>query len=235
MNKLQGFVRENSTLILAGTGVLGFIVASVLTAKAAVKVKEYQDNLEEEMEPKEKATLLARAYAPSVGMILLSTAMIVASTRMQQRRYAALMALYTISESTLVRWRDAVETELPKKTAAKVRSKVFEPRAVDGELVIIGDGVLFYDIDHGRYFRAPSIEWVRARVHDATDFMNGEGFVSVNELYDYLGLPSVEGGDINGYMSEDGPIIPQLDPGMLDDELCSILSFDRMPGEWRMH
>lgn len=237
MNQVQSFLKEHSTVILAGAGVLGFIGAAIFAGKAAVKVKEHEDALEEEMETKEKAVFLVQAYAPTAAMILLSTAMIVASTRVQQQRYAGLLALYSVTEKTLSRWQNAVITELPKKKAASIKSKAFEPSEEEFKesLVVFGNGVLFHDYDHGRYFRAPTVEWVRARINDANDFMSGEGFVSMNEVYGYLQLPYVEGGDYYGFMMEDGPFYPVFDTSMKYSEPVVVLSFDRQPTVWKLH
>jgi len=231
MNQLTNFIKQNSTVILAGMGVLGFCTATYMAAKAAPSANKRLEELGDDADTVEKARALVISYAPTAGMLMLSTAFIVASTRLQQQKYAGLLALYSVSEKTLRKWQDAVVSELPKKKAEQVRRKTVEPEGeVPGALVVQSEGVLMYDQWGGRYFRAKSIDWVRSRINDGNDFMRGEDFITLNEVYDCLGLPPVDSGQVAGFQIDEGSFYPIFDAFVFDEiEPCVSFTIDRQP------
>ena len=231
MNQLTNFIKQNSTVILAGVGVLGFCTAAYMAAKAAPSANRRMRELGEDADKMEKAKVLVISYAPTAGMLMLSAAFIVASTRLQQQRYAGLLALYSVSEKNLRRWQEAVVSELPKKKADQVRRKTVEPEGeIPSSLLVKSEGVLMYDQWGGRYFRAKSIDWVRSRINHANDFMRGEDFITLNEVYDCLDLPPVDSGQVAGFQVDEGAFFPIFDAFVFDEiEPCVSFTIDRRP------
>lgn len=233
--KVKQTLTNNSPTILAGLGIVGFITSVVMSAKAAPKAAEalrtrYYEKPNEIISLKDKIKITAPIYAPTAGMVLISTACVVGSNSIHRYRYASLLALYSIGQQAMDRWQDAVLGEVGKKKYEKVRERVAEP---EGEppvsLVVDDERTLFYDKFTGRFFRASSIEIVRKAINDLNDRMFREDFVSLNEFYFEIGLPQVEFGDEAGWNVADGSIKVTYDAFIKNDKPCISVSFVLSP------
>ena len=227
-----------SPSILAGLGVVGFITAVVMVAKAAPRASEIIEELEEDEECTfiEKGTAVAPLYAPAVAMMMISTAAIVASSHIHSTRYASVLALYSVSERTLSRWQDAVIEEVGEKKKERIRRRTTEPREdIPQSLVVDGNRMLFFDVFTGRYFRADSLEAVRRVVNESNDFMLGEDFISLNEYYQNLGMPATGFGDDVGWTASDGLIELYYDSHIKDDIPCVSMHFVKSPSVYNAH
>jgi hypothetical protein len=230
---LQDVVERNSPTILAGLGVLGFITASVMSAKATPKALEVADELPYEATTLDKVRALAPIYIPTAGMIMISAACIVASNRIHKQRYYTLLALYSIGEKTLQRLQESIMEEVGPKKAENIRERSVAPRGdMPGNLILDEHRVLCFDVYSGRYFRSDSVESIRSAVNDINELLLSEDFVSVNELYFLLHLPPMEIGDDAGWRADDGSVKIVLDSFIKDDMPCVSISFVAKPKEY---
>ena len=187
---IRSEVEKNSPLILATFGVIGFVTATVMSAKATPMATRELRRLPRDTTYVEKARILAPIYAPTVGMLLISTACIVASNRLHKQRYLSLLALYSIGEQTLKKWqKTSIIEEVGPKKAEQVRERVVAPVGPIPEHLGLSDNVtLFYDDWSGRYFEAKSIEVIRQVVNDLNEELLIEDFVVLNDFYYLLDL-----------------------------------------------
>lgn len=230
--KVKQTLTNNSPTILAALGVTGFLGAILMTAKAAPKAVKVLEK-HNDSTTIEKVKAVAPIYAPTAGMILVSTACIVGSNRIHGYRYASLLALYSIGQQTLDRWQDAVLDEVGKKKYEKVRERVVEP---EGEppisIMVDEERVLFYDVFTGRYFRGDSIEIVRKVANDMTDRMFGEDYVSLNDYYYGVGLDRVEFGDDWGWNIADGAMTVEFDAFIRNERPVVSVTFNLQPKKY---
>ena len=117
---LKSQLHNNSPTILAGLGVLGFLGAIVMTAKAAPKAERKLKHLPQNATLKDKVKVVTPVYAPVAGMALISTACIVGSNRIHNYRYGALLALYSIGQQSLERWQDSALEVVGQKKFEKI-------------------------------------------------------------------------------------------------------------------
>lgn len=201
---IKEFVRAESPVILAGLGILGFIGAAVLVAKAAPKVKEAQEEAGDETF-KEKTKTAIPYYAAPVGMMLVATGCIMAGTKISRFRYASILALYSIADKNLKELNKAVVEEVGEKKALKIHERVAEPVGpIPPDELMEGAGdMVFFDKFGGRYFYASSLEQVRRAVNDVNEIAIGEDFADINEFYAMLGLPPTEFGSEWGWYGEE--------------------------------
>ncbi len=231
--KLKNTLTRQSPTILAALGCIGFITSVVMSARATPKAMRA-------MEPRSKSTrmekvkAIAPIYAPTVGMMLLSTACIVGSSRIHRYRYASLLALYSIGEKSLQRWQQSVLDEVGQKKYENVRERVVSPEdPVPTAILMDEERVLFYDVYSGRYFQTDSVETVRKTVNDLNDLLFQEDFVSLNEFYFEIGLPRVEFGDEAGWNIADGSIQVTYDAFIAqNDKPCISVSFVLSPKKY---
>lgn len=226
----MNIIRDQYPNLLAAAGVGGFITAAIMAAKAAPKAEYELDLLEEkqaEWSMLDKAKAVAPIYAPTVGMILISTACIVASNRAHRHRYAGLLALYSIGEKTLQKWQKSIVEEVGEKKYEKVRERTVSPDEdpVPTAILLDEDRVLFFDVFSGRYFRMNSVESVRRIINNLNDQLLSGDWISLNDLYFELGLERTEYGDEMGWASYHGTIQIDFDSFLKEDRPCVSLSF----------
>lgn len=230
--KVKQTLTNNSPAILAGLGVAGFISAIFMTAKAAPKAAKVLEK-HTDSTTVEKAKAVAPIYAPTAGMILVSTACIVGSNRIHRYRYASLLALYSIGQQTLDRWQDAVLDEVGKKKYEKVRERVVEPEGTPPVSMVVDDErTLFYDKFTGRYFRSNSIEDVRKILNDLNDKMFSEDFASLNDFYYGVGLDPVQFGDAWGWNIAYGSVQADFDAFLKNDRPVVSVTFQTEPKKY---
>jgi hypothetical protein len=234
--KLKTRVQNQSPTILAALGCIGFISAVVMTAKVAPTAHDILKHQRQDTSRLDKVKAVAPIYAPTVGMILLSTGCIVASNRIHRYRYASLLALYSIGEKSLQKWQNAVLDEVGEKKYEQVRERTVAPDKtapiLSNNEPIDNERTLFFDSYSGRYFQADSVEVIRKIVNDLNDLMFTENFVSLNDFYSDIGLVWVEFGNEIGWNASDGSIKVDYDAFMLEDKPCISLSFITKPKEY---
>ena len=229
----MNILKDQYPNILSALGVTGFITSVIMAAKAAPTAKDILDEADEETPLIEKVKAVAPVYAPTAGMILISTACIVASNRAHRHRYASLLALYSIGEKTLQKWQSSVLEEVGPKEYEKVRERVVSPdeNPVPTAVLLDEDRVLFFDKFSGRYFRLNSVETVRRVVNDLNDQLLSGDWISLNEFYFELGLERVEFGDDWGWAAYQGAIQVDFDSFIKEDRPCVSISFIVKPNK----
>lgn len=225
--------REAPTMMTFG-GIVGFIAASVLAAKAtptAIDVLDATKFEHEEDTPKrriEEAKALAPVYAPTVGMLLLSAGLVSGGLYVTNTRMGALTGLYLATRKSLTKLEDSVAKNLSPKKLEEVYSDADEPPE---DMAIPtsqkpGHTVLVYDRYSDRLLYVPSVEWVREGVNNINRQMLVDGYASLNDLYLELGLPPVGYGDELGWSIEHELIDYRLGSRLIRDNIpCVTLAF----------
>ena len=140
------FVRKHSPEILIGLGITGFISSTVLAVKATPKALSLIDDQklrlgEEKLTPMETIKVAWKPYIPSGILSILSISCILGATNINLRRNAALATAYTLSERTLVNYKNKVIDAIGEKKEKKIQEELAQDKvnknAVDDKQVII--------------------------------------------------------------------------------------------------
>lgn len=233
--KIENFIQEQYPGFMVVAGITGFITSVVMTAKSAPKANKILEELDEDAPFLEKVKAVAPVYAPVAGMVLISTACVLASNRAYKNRYASLLAIYSISERRLEKWQNSVLEEIGPKRYEKVRERVVSPpedASVPTAILLDEDRVLFYDSFSGRYFRTNSVETVRRKINNLNEQLLTGDWVSLNEFYYELGLDPVQFGDDMGWSAYDATIQVNFDSFIKDDRPVISISFVARPKEY---
>lgn len=208
---------RSSPIILTGVGVSGVVTTAILAVRATPKALYLIDHenmdLDYDGEPPltnlEKAKLTWKLYLPAIISGGLTIACIISANNIHLRRNAALVGLYTLTETSLREYQDKVVELVGKNKELKIREGVAEDKLkknpVEGKQVIItGNGeTLFFDSLSGRYFKS-DMEAIRKTVNDFNELLLGEMYQTLNEWYDLLGLEEVEMGKDTGWEANTG-------------------------------
>lgn len=231
---------KHSPEILTGLGIGGMFAAMGLavwkTPKALRLMEERKDELEvEKLPPLETVKTVWKCYLPSAALSVGSTVCLIAAHGENQRRNAALATAYALSESALKDYREKVtETVGPKKAEAVddavARDKLSKNPVESREVILTDKGsTLCYDVLSGRYFKS-DIEKMRQTVNELNRRMLSEMYISLNDFYYELGLPSIGVGDSLGWCTDRGLIELRFDAQLAADGTpCLVLDYAVAP------
>lgn len=250
-------VKKHSPEILTGVGVVGMISSTVLavrvTPKALIlleeKKREINNNLLEEakengydhvervekLHPLDVVRTTWKCYVPAVVAGTASAICFIGANNIHIRRSAALATAYTLSESALKEYRSKViETigEKKEKTVREAMTKEYvekDPMSKK-EIIITGKGKTpCYDVLSGRYFES-DMETLRKAENEINRRMIRDTYISLNEFYYEIGLPSTKLGNDLGWRIDQDFIELRFDTQLSDNGTpCLVIDYASMP------
>lgn len=222
--KLGKVLLKNSPTILTGLSVAGLVTTVIFAVKVTPKAlqlledeRDYREycadsELTTPITKVEAVQLLWRCYLPALGMGAFTIGCIISANSINLRRNAALASVYSLTEATLKEYQAKVIETIGEKKEHAIKDEVAKDKIkehpVSGkEVYLTGKGdTLCYDVISGRYFKN-DIENIRRVQNDLNqDFLNGEMFITLNDLYYSLGLSNTKLGDDMGWDVEGGMI-----------------------------
>ena len=235
-------VDKHSPEILTGIGIAGMITTTVLAVKATPKALQLIEERKEETQvdtlpPVEVVKTCWKCYIPAVVTAAASVACLIGATSVSARRNAALATAYKLSETAFADYKAKVVETIGEKKEEKVREKVAQEKldknpVSNNEVYITGRGeTLFLDQHSMRYFTF-DIDKLRKVENKLNRDMQLDmfGYVSLNDLYDELGLERTKLGDDLGWNLYRGLIEIKFYPGITDDERpCLVLDYTVAP------
>lgn len=214
---------DNSPAILTAIGLTGTVMTAYLTGKASFKAAEIISEAEghsslphpetneeipvkfDELEFKEKFELTWKLFVPAVGTGILTLACIIAANHIGTRRAAALASAYTISEKAFAEYKDKVIEKVGEKKEQGVREELAQDRVNQSppsrEVILASGDVLCCDLYTMRYFKS-DMESLRRSVNDLNRQLLHDGYASLTDFYDKIGLPKTTESDEVGWTSD---------------------------------
>lgn len=207
----QAFMSKHSPEILVGIGVAGAITSAVLSAKATIKAVRLVDAAEAEkgeaLTKKEIIKTCWKCYIPTAVTAAVSTACVIGASSVHTKRNAALATAYQLSESALSKYSEKVIETIGEKKEESIRASInkdkLEQNPVEHSNVIItGKGdTLCCDVLFGKYFES-DIDKIKRAVAEINYTLIRDGYASLNDFYDELGLDHINVGDDLGWGAE---------------------------------
>lgn len=228
LKSLEKLAIDNSPVLLTAIGVAGTVGTAILTHRAATKAERL---IVDRGVPvvsgnyrKDTLRFVWKFYIPPVVSGTVTVGAVVLANRIGTKRAAALAAAYTISEKAYNEYRDKVIEKIGENEERKVRTEIVEDRVrrtppSEGNVLMVGEGDhLFMEMYTGRYFRS-SMETVRRAVNDINYQINTEGYASISDFYQRIGLANTAVSDEMGWTSDK----------LMDVEFTAVLSEDGQP------
>lgn len=234
------FASKHSPSMLLGAGVVGFVGTVVLAIQATGKlegiVKDAEDksaaiNEDEELSDKDRVKAqkklkvrtcvkVARTYAPTVGLGILSIVAIGQGHAIQLRRLGGVSAAYATIDQSYREYRKRVIEELGDEQDAKFRHGLVEKEVIVDEgpegpvfekrLRVPEDQKL---TGYAKCFaKGESSQWqntkdrntnrlfVRANQSYANDLLNARGYLFLSEVYKMLGFEETQASRVVGWV-----------------------------------
>lgn len=241
--QLSKLLQRNSPTILTGLAVAGLATTVIMAVKATPKalsmigeLKEefLMDDIEREPTMLELFQVTWRPYLPAALMGTTTIACIITANSIHLRKNAALMGLYSITETTLREYQSKVVETIGRTKEDHIQADMAQGRLnqnpMTGKTIVLtGKGeALFFESLSGRYFRS-DIEKMRKLQNDVNRQLLTNMYLSLNELYFEMGLEAVDLGRDTGWevnhMLEfrfDSKITPEGEP-------CIVLGYINRP------
>lgn len=216
LRRFEKLVADNSPAILTAVGVTGTIATAILVGKATFRATELiideqaiQDlqELGHPLDSREKFELVWKLYIPPVATGTITIVSIVMANQVGTRRAAAVAAAYSLSEKAFTEYREKVLEKLGENKERAVRDELAQNRIsknppVDREVVITGNGdVLCYEAYSGRYFQS-NVEAIRKAENDINHTLLNDGYASLSDFYDKIGLPRTTASEEVGWKND---------------------------------
>lgn len=237
---LSETITKHSPEILMGFGIAGMLTTTILAVKATPKALKLIDEKKKELN-KEKLsageTVKAawKCYIPSVATAAASTACLIGSCKVSNKRNAVLATAYKLAETAHQEYRDKVIETIGEKKEEAIKQKVAQEKVnkdpVGSKEVIITDrgNMLCYDSISGRYFKT-DIDKVKRAVNEINRRMTYNMYVSLNEFYVEIGLKTTNIGDDLGWNLDKGLIKIDYSSVLTEhDEPCLVLNYNVTP------
>lgn len=221
-------LKQNAPVILTAVGISGTITTAYLTGRASftaaeiIRIEELEAGIPEEFKERLRTRfkLVWRLYIPPVVTGTATIGCIIAATRVESRRSAAIAAAYSISEKAFSEYKEKVIETVGEKKEKAIRDEVVKDNiAKNPPALIYGSGtVLCCELFTGRYFMA-DMETVRRAQNDVNAMLLRNDEATLNDLYYILGLPTTDFSGYSGWTSDK----------LLELDFTTVLSEDNRP------
>ena len=209
---VKPFVVKHEPEILIGMGISGLIFSTIWGVKATFKVSKIIENYKrehnlEKLTFKEYLKLSWKHYIPVILSAGVSVPCIIGGTRVSSKRYAALAAAYTISETALQEYQEKTREIVGEKKAKQIQEAVNEDtinktyQQGGSQIIMTNNGKSrFYEPLSGRYFESSWNDIMKA-ANDLNARAIGDpaGCITLNDWYEQLRLPPTEIGEYMGW------------------------------------
>lgn len=247
LNKFGGAVKHNAPHILSGVSVVTAAAAIYSTHHATTKAHlflEYHgrqlgyQSLGETLDKTSKKEQLSLTYKEYIPVAVLSTMAVTSlfgALYLHQRKNAALTGLYTMTSSLFDDYRKKVIDTIGEKKESKIvdeiRQDTLDKAVVPTNMLILGTGeCLCYDDWSGRYFRSDS-ETIRTAANNAKSelYKSSYNFISLNDVYQHLGLNPISSGYDVGWNVDEQFEIGFSTHLASDNTPCLMVLFEKPP------
>lgn len=206
MGKLVGrtklFFKHNSATILTCVGGVGVVATSVMAVKATPKalrlLEAAKEEKGEELTNLEKVKVAGPAYIPAVITGASTLACIFGANALNKRQQASLMSAYALLDNSYRDYKKKVTEMLGKEGHEEVMAEIAKDKLNEEEFEVEDDKKLFFDSFSGQYFES-TIEKVQEAEYNINRDLSMRDYATVNEFYDYLGIPHIDAGDDIGW------------------------------------
>lgn len=227
-------VQKASPGMLLTAGIVGMVGSTVLACRATLKMDEVLSEGKEKLDLAKNlqhseysetdrgrdvsliyfqtGVKVVRAYAPAIGVGLLSIAALTKSNAILTQRAAALAAAYTALDNGFKEYRARVIKKYGEEADQEFRYGIETREIEDSEtgekslvVTVPGDPSIyarFFDETCLSWDRDPEVNlfFLKSQQNYANDLLKANGHIFLNEVYDLLGIDRSKAGTVVGWL-----------------------------------
>ena len=213
--------------IFTGLGIAGMITSTILAVRAtprALKILE-EEKAETELEiveVKETVKLTWKCYVPAILVGGVSVALLIWGNKVMVKRYTALAAACSLSETAFRDYRHKVIEKIGEEKEKEIHSEIAQEKLKSNpisqhQVIDTGSGNdLCFDAMSGRYFYA-NVQKLEKNVNDLNRRMREEMYITLNEFYWEINLDPIDVGEILGWNIDTAYIELSYDTKLTND------------------
>ena len=209
MNKVQYFMKKNSSTILTVLGSTGVIATSVLAVKATPTalslIAEAQMVKGDKLTTIETVKVAWKPYIPAVLTGVSTIACIFGINHLSSKNQATLMSAYALLDNSYKEYRNRIKDVYGEDADVKVKTCIAESN-LDEDIEVEDEKIIFFDFNSMKHFSATMHHVLQAECA-FLDLIRKRGFATLNEYYALLGLPPLKNGGNLGWFD-----MEQIDP-----------------------
>lgn len=201
--------KSYTSTILTIVGALGVVATAAMAArdsKKAVKlVEEKRDEKGEELTPKETVLAAAPAYIPTAITVGSTIACIFGANLANKQTQASIASAYALVNHSYKQYQDNLKELYGEEADEAIREAMVREHHDFHQIDLNTPDrkVTFLEPISGHFIERYEIEINDAEYHLNRNFVL-RGYASLNEFYEFLGLPKTEEGEKLGWTSTDG-------------------------------
>lgn len=196
------FMKRNAPTILTYVGGAGVITTAVMAAKATPKAMQILEQAEAEKGEKltgfEKVKAAGPVYIPTALMGAGTLACVFGANVLNKHNQASLASAYALLDNSYKEYKKKVEELYGVGANEEIRNDIAADKYEEADIQRVEGFELFFDEFSGRFFRSTLAEVQRAEYEINRD-LTLQDWATINDFYDYLKIPHVDGGDIIGW------------------------------------
>lgn len=204
LSKSQVYLKKNAPTILTYVGGVGVITTTITAIKATPKamrlLEAAKNEKRDELTKLEKAKIVGPVYIPTAVLASTTIACIFGANILNKRHQASLMSAYALIDNSYKEYKKKVEELYGEDGNQKVIEEIAEDK-IEEAPNLEEEELLFYDEFSGRFFKSTMYNILSAQ-YQINREISMKLCATVNEYYDLLGIPHVDGGDFIGWSSE---------------------------------
>ena len=205
--KTKLFFKRNSSTILTCVGSIGVVTTAVLAVKATPKairlLESDEEEKGEELTTLETIKIAGPAYIPAAITCVSTIACIFGANILSKCQQASLMSAYALVENSYKEYKNKLKTLYGDDADKKITKEIVKDRYENYDVSVSDEKQLFFDYFSMRYFES-TMEEVLIGENNFNKNLTLNGYASLNELYDSLGIPRVDYGYELGWSHEAG-------------------------------
>lgn len=240
LGKLQKNIVQKSPTILSVIAGFGVVASVALCADATIKSKEKIKKAREEKRKQDKddsadismadkAAICIKEFIPTILMVGATEICIYESNKINQKRFAALAGAYILTETNFKEYKEQVESMVGDKKAQEIKDSLVQ-KHIDETPATQNNTAKntipnafqlsrWFDETSKRYFYS-NAEYIRRAEIDANAMLQKNGFVSLNDVYELIGIERIPLGDDLGWDSEfNDEVIIRIDAALMGPDI----------------
>lgn len=203
MKSASRFLKKNGGTILAIGASVGVVLTAIETGKASIKAEKLieMNSAEPAYTMKEKIQDCWKFYLPAAALGAGTIACILGSNALNKKQIASLTAGYMALGKAYQEYRQKVIENFGIEKEAEIHDQIKEEKLPEVREKMEEEKLLCYEPISKRYFHATEAALLEAFYSLNRDFALN-GYASMNDLYNYLGLDYIPEGDLKGWCAD---------------------------------